>query len=82
MGFKGALAAYGESYFGLAGGYFLDNVNCVGEEEHLMYCEHGGFLTSDCTPDEAAGVECAPIGKDSIWLFRNTEKGNDLNIII
>ncbi len=43
LGFDGAVdittgGTYGDGY-----GYFLDGVNCTGDESSLMYCEHSGF---------------------------------------
>ena len=63
LGFSGATGAFSGSAFGQVSPFYMDNVNCAGNEPNLLYCEHGGFLVSDCGPEEAAGVRCEPIGK-------------------
>ena len=70
FGHRRAIEAYYGSAFDDGGNantttteYFMDNVNCQGDEPNLLYCEHGGFLVSDCGPEQAAGVLCEPIGE-------------------
>ncbi len=59
---SGASEVYDNGYFGPAtSDFFMDNINCDGTEDNLMYCEHGGFLVSDCIANETAGVACDPI---------------------
>ncbi|XP_072021383.1 uncharacterized protein [Amphiura filiformis] len=81
MGFKGAKAAYEESYFGPAtSDFFMDNVNCDGTEEHLLYCEHGGFLVSDCVSNETAGVVCDPILDGEVRLTYGDDSTGRLEV--
>lgn len=36
----------------------MDNLYCDGTESGLNLCRFDGWGTSDCTPEEAAGVTC------------------------
>ena len=38
--------------------YWLDNVQCVGNETFLVDCEHGGIDVHNCGSGERAGVHC------------------------
>ena len=60
LGFDGALEARERGYYGVSGGFFLDSVNCTGDESNLLYCVHGGLGYHDCKEGEVAGVVCTP----------------------
>ena len=38
--------------------FWLDNVDCSGNEDNIMDCDHGGWGTHDCAKSEAAKVVC------------------------
>ncbi|XP_055959267.1 scavenger receptor cysteine-rich domain superfamily protein [Patella vulgata] len=43
------------------GSYWLDEVNCRGNENRLEDCRHEGWGETDCYVTEAVGVKCADI---------------------
>ena len=47
------------AYYGEGGGrILLDEVNCKGDESHLLDCVHSRMNRHDCSHEEDAGVEC------------------------
>nr|XP_054763722.1 deleted in malignant brain tumors 1 protein-like [Lytechinus pictus] len=61
LGFTSALEAVGGSRFGSAASsvpIYLDNVGCIGSEETLFDCNHGGLSVHNCGHIEDAGVVC------------------------
>ena len=53
--------AFSGSYFGRGtGGIFLDNVDCSGEEQYLIYCSHSIIGVHNCDHSKDAGVFCVP----------------------
>lgn len=38
--------------------YWLDDVNCVGNEQCLLECKHRGIDKENCRQGERAGVHC------------------------
>ncbi|KAL1139366.1 hypothetical protein AAG570_006350, partial [Ranatra chinensis] len=38
--------------------YFVDDLECRGNETRILECEHNGWGIHNCGPDEAAGVVC------------------------
>ncbi|CAI8029055.1 Neurotrypsin, partial [Geodia barretti] len=44
------------------GPIFLDDVDCSGDEERLIDCEHNGISVHDCYHYQDAGVYCSPRG--------------------
>ncbi|XP_030840612.1 deleted in malignant brain tumors 1 protein-like isoform X2 [Strongylocentrotus purpuratus] len=59
LGFNAATEAGGR--FGTASSttpIYLDNLNCVGSEETLFECSHGGLSVHNCDHIEDAGVVC------------------------
>lgn len=56
--FTGAIAAAEASYGPGTGPIILDNIECVGNEEKLHLCPHGGLGNHDCTHQEDASVVC------------------------
>lgn len=74
LGFEGADEAYIGGTVPVAGAaYYLDNLNCTGDEASLLYCTHGGFGSHDCSTDEAASVVCTS-SQSEFWL--------DLRIVV
>ncbi|XP_056016605.1 deleted in malignant brain tumors 1 protein-like isoform X1 [Ostrea edulis] len=72
------------AYFGKGNGQiWLDNVNCVGIEDDIMNCSHGGIGNHNCSHGKDAGVSCLPIrlvgGHDKtegrVEVFINNEWG-------
>ena len=41
-----------------SGPVLLDGVRCNGREQDLFSCRHDGVGTTDCIPEESAGVTC------------------------
>ena len=57
LGFTGALAVHGESFYGYVSADFsYDDITCDGTESTLDDCIHAN--TENCGPNEGAGVEC------------------------
>ena len=53
------------------GPIFLDDVDCSGDEERLIDCEHNGISVHNCRHYQDAGVYCSP----SIYLTTHTSYG-------
>ena len=54
-----ALAATRYSVFGLVGEDFsMTEVNCTGEEQDIINCQHSTTISRWCESDDAAGVVC------------------------
>ncbi|XP_065319937.1 lysyl oxidase homolog 3-like isoform X2 [Gordionus sp. m RMFG-2023] len=59
LGYPSARRATHDSEFGKASErYWLDNVNCQGNENFIHECSSNGWGLHDCSIAEAAGVEC------------------------
>lgn len=43
--------------------FFMDDVNCRGNESHLLECEFTGWDAENCSPWETATVTCDFNGK-------------------
>ena len=52
--------------------FFLDGVQCTGEESHILSCNNTQVLVSDC-PNDYAGVICSP-GKKNRLSVRDSEE--------
>ncbi|XP_077449197.1 scavenger receptor cysteine-rich domain-containing group B protein-like [Stigmatopora argus] len=66
MGCGNVLSAHTHSYFGHGTGHiFLDNVNCMGNEEQLAHCAHLGWSNHNCGHHEDAGITCSGLGPTS-----------------
>ena len=49
------------AYYGRGRGpIFMDDVDCSGDEERLIDCEHKGISDHNCRHFEYAGVYCSP----------------------
>ena len=60
LGLGKATAVLHSSFYGQSSGeIWLDNVNCVGTEETIGNCPHGGWGHDDCYHGEDAGVKCS-----------------------
>ena len=58
LGFPGAHAATGESFFGQAPPHFIATaVHCLGDEETILDCTYSTNV-NDCTNGEVSGVIC------------------------
>ncbi|XP_071478053.1 scavenger receptor cysteine-rich domain-containing protein DMBT1-like [Diadema antillarum] len=61
LGYDGALESPCCARFGRgSGGIFLDNMECMGKESHLAFCQYPGFGGNNCRHREDAGVICSP----------------------
>ena len=63
LGFDEALEAYINGEGVGDNRFFMDDVNCVGNETNLLGCEYLGWDNSNCDGKEVAGVRCAFRGK-------------------
>ena len=73
LGFEEASNVTISGKFGDGFGYFLDNVDCVGNESSLLKCAHSGFGNHSCNYSQVAGVICKSddterLGKCTICL--------------
>ena len=59
LGYEGAVSAPGNARFGEGTGeIWLDDVECMGSESRLDYCDHYGVGDHNCHHSEDAGVVC------------------------
>ena len=60
LGFLGgAKKVRSSAYYGTGSGrILLDEVNCRGDESHILDCAHSGMNRHDCSHGEDAGVDC------------------------
>ena len=60
LNYVAATTAWQGAHFGEGTGHiYMDNVDCVGDEEGLSQCDFTGWVTHNCRHGEDAGVECA-----------------------
>jgi hypothetical protein len=53
------LVIFPASHFGRGNGsVLLDDVNCLGHENDLSSCQHGGWESSTCSHDNDIGIDC------------------------
>lgn len=65
LGFGSATVAATRAQFGVGTGPIqLDNVDCDGNEESLLDCNHNGVRVHNCVHAEDAGVVCSPTSRD------------------
>ena len=55
---KAVTARHGAFYGQGSGQIWLDDINCVGTEETIRNCLHGGWGSHDCSHGEDASVNC------------------------
>ena len=59
LGYDGASSAPGNAAFGRGTGQiWLDDVNCIGNENSLVQCSHGGLGVHNCGHDKDVGAVC------------------------
>ena len=59
LDFAEAIAAGPSAFNGQGRGQiWLDNVNCVGTEEAIRTCSHGGWGSHNCSHENDASVNC------------------------
>ncbi|XP_075986562.1 lysyl oxidase-like 2 [Anticarsia gemmatalis] len=58
---KTGTATHGGQYGEATEKFWMDDVVCEGDEASLSHCIFTGWGSSDCEPDEAAGVVCVDI---------------------
>ena len=54
----GARATCDGRFEGMKPSYWLDDVQCVGNEDSLFDCVNGGIGRHNCRQGERAGVKC------------------------
>ena len=70
LGFSGAKLVKFEAYYGKGSGrILLHDVNCKGDESHLLDCDHSGMTKQNCSHEDDAGVECKPGQYTSTRLY-------------
>ncbi|XP_071494038.1 scavenger receptor cysteine-rich domain-containing protein DMBT1-like [Diadema antillarum] len=59
LGYVGAVEFFQRAHFGAGtGNIWLDDVQCTGQEESLVSCNHGGWRHHNCKHNEDVGVSC------------------------
>ncbi|XP_041363776.1 deleted in malignant brain tumors 1 protein-like [Gigantopelta aegis] len=61
----GAMGLQGGRYGRGTGPIFIDNVGCLGNENNILDCSHGGLYQHNCNHGEDAGVICGKSTMDS-----------------
>ena len=60
LGYPDAVAAPLSAHYGEGTGpYWLDNVQCLGNELNIFVCAHSGINYHNCIHEEDASVECS-----------------------
>ena len=44
-------------------GFFMDDMECFGNESNVLFCQYSGWDNHNCNPDETASVQCEFNGK-------------------
>ncbi|XP_072169528.1 scavenger receptor cysteine-rich domain-containing protein DMBT1-like [Diadema setosum] len=80
LGYLGARRATLGAEFGPGTGLILlDDVNCDGDEIHLLQCPHNGLGTHNCGHHEDAGVVCLNVTAANVHEVLRLVGGNEPN---
>ncbi|XP_071479262.1 scavenger receptor cysteine-rich domain-containing protein DMBT1-like [Diadema antillarum] len=80
LGYLGSRRATSGAEFGPGTGLILlDDVNCAGDEVHLLQCSHNGLGTHSCGHHEDAGVVCLNITAANVHEVLRLVGGNEPN---
>ncbi|CAG2220763.1 unnamed protein product [Mytilus edulis] len=59
---------------------WLDNVDCLGNEDKLVHCTHAGWGVENCSPYEHVKIKCNNADEEMEMVLENTKTGGNLKV--